>query len=81
MKIIYGRETQKKKQRREQMSDANYSEKVRAKWFCCAFKVGFLQLIGKPSLIFKSSLELALSIILKKEHYLNQSMLQWSVDV
>ena len=31
MKIIYGRETQKKKQRREQMSDANYSEKVRAK--------------------------------------------------
>ena len=83
MKIIYGRKTQKtkKKQRREQRSDASYSEKVRAKWFCCAFKVGFLQLTGKPSLIFKSSLELPLSIILKKEHYLNQSMLQWSVDV
>ena len=39
---------------------------VRAKWFCCAFKVGFLQLICKASLIFKLNLELALSIILKE---------------
>ena len=36
------------------------------KWFCCAFKLGFLQLICKASLIFKSNLELALSIILKQ---------------
>ena len=33
-------------------------------WFCCAFK--FSQLICKASLIFKSNLELALSIILKQ---------------
>ena len=39
---------------------------MRAKWFCCAFKLGFLQLIYKASLIFKSNLELALSIILKQ---------------
>ena len=45
--------------------DRNYNEWVRAKWFCCAFKLGFLQLICKASLIFKSNLELALSIILK----------------
>ena len=37
-----------------------------AKWFCCAFKLGFFQLICKASLIFKSSLEVALSIILEK---------------
>ena len=39
---------------------------MRAKWFCCAFKLGFLQLICKASLIFKSNLELALSVILKQ---------------
>ena len=32
----------------------------------CAFKLGFLQLICKASLIFKSKLDLALSIILKE---------------
>ena len=46
--------------------DKGYGEKVRAKWFCCAFKLGFLQLKCKVSLIFKSNLELALSIILKE---------------
>ena len=44
----------------------SYSERVRAKWCCCAFKLGFLQLICKASLIFKLNLELALSIILKQ---------------
>ena len=44
----------------------SYSERVRAKWFCCAFKLGFFQLICKASLIFKSNLELASSIILKE---------------
>ena len=34
--------------------------------FCCAFKLGFVQLICRASLIFKSNLELALSIILKE---------------
>ena len=43
-----------------------YSERVRVKWFRCAFKLGFLQLICKVSLIFKLNSELALSIILKK---------------
>ena len=42
------------------------NENNRAKWFCCAFKLGFVQLICKVSLIFKSKLELALSIILKE---------------
>ena len=63
-------ETQKttKKQTKTEKSkgDRNYSERVRAKWFCCAFKVGFPQLKCKAYLIFKSNLELALSIILKQ---------------
>ena len=42
---------------------------MRAKWFCCAFNLGFLQLICKASLIFKSNLLLALSIILKQRHF------------
>ena len=46
--------------------DASYSESVRAKWFCFVFMLGFLHLICKASLIFKSNLELALSIILKE---------------
>ena len=56
------------KQTKAERSNLNrsYSERVRAKWFCYAFKFGFLQLICKASLIFKSNLELALSIILKQ---------------
>ena len=53
--------TQKNKGR-----DKSYSERVRAKWFCYAFKLSFLQLMCKASLIFQSNLELALSIILKQ---------------
>ena len=56
---------QKKQHRKSQRSGARYSESVRAKWFCCAFKLGFVELICKTSLILKSNLELALSIILK----------------
>ena len=60
---------QTNKDRKEQ-GNRSYSESVRAKWFCCASKFkwlsGFLQLICKVSLIFKSNLELALSIILKQ---------------
>ena len=37
----------------------NYSLRVRAKWFCCACNLGFLQLICKATLIFKSKLQLA----------------------
>ena len=56
----------KNKDRKKQRSGVSYSESVRAKWFCCAFKLGFIQLICKASLIFKSNLELALSVILKE---------------
>ena len=58
---------QKKKTNTEKnKGDKSYSERVRAKWFCCAFKLGFLQLVCKASLIFTSNLELALSIISKE---------------
>ena len=57
----------------------SYIERVRAKWFCCAFKLGLLQLTCKASLIFKSSWPYQL--FKKKENYLNQSMLRWSADV
>ena len=63
------------------MGGASYRESVRAKWFCCAFKLGFVQLICKVSLVFKSNLKLTLSIILKERDYMSQSMLWWSVDV
>ena len=46
--------------------DTSYTERVRDKWFCYAFKLGFLQLIYKASVIFESNLELALSFILKE---------------
>ena len=72
MKIIDERETnanaKKNKDRKEQGrgEGRTYSERVSAKWFFYAFKLGFLQLICKASLIFKSNLELALWIILKQ---------------
>ena len=60
--------TTKQKEIKTARSKGNRSsgERVRAKLFYCAFKLGFLQLIFKASLIFKSNLELALSIILKQ---------------
>ena len=57
---------QQKKNRQKNKGNRIYSERVGAKWFCCAFKLGFLQLRCKASLIFKSNLELALSIISKQ---------------
>ena len=71
MKTIDEREIQnttKEKQTKTEKSKGNkcYSEKVRAKWFCCGFKLGFLQLLCKASLVFKSNLELVLAIILKQ---------------
>ena len=71
METIDEREMQKatkEKLTKAERSNGNrsYSGRVRAKWFCCAFKLDFLQLICKASLIFKSNLELALSIILKQ---------------
>ena len=72
MKIVGEGETQKKNNRKQTKTEKKQSETeaivkgVRAEWFCCAFKLGFLQLICKAFLIFKSNLELALSIILKQ---------------
>ena len=66
MKMIDERERQRNKGRKRQRNSARYSEIVRPKWFCYAFKLGFFQLKCKASLIFKSNLELALSIILKR---------------
>ena len=71
MKTITEREMQnitKEKQTKADRSkaDRRYGERVRAKWFGWAFKLGFLQLICKASLIRKSDLELASSIILKQ---------------
>ena len=71
MKIVDERETNKKtnkqtKKTEKNKGDKSYSEKLRVKWFCCAFKLGFLQLICKASLIFKLGLELAFSIILRE---------------
>ena len=73
METIDERETQKAKENQTKKTkterskeNKSYSERVRAKWFFCAFKLGFLQLICKASLMFKSNLELALSIILKQ---------------
>ena len=58
---------QQNKQRHEGARENGcYSEKVIAKRFCWALKLGLLQLICKVSLIFKSSLELALKLILKR---------------
>ena len=53
----------RKRDRKEQRGDATYIENVRAKWSWCAFK-----LICNASLIFKSHLELASSIISKERH-------------
>ena len=54
--------TTKEKQTNAERSKGNrrFSERVRAKWFCGAFKLAFLQSICKASLIFKSNLEFAL---------------------
>ena len=61
------KEKRRKKTKTEKNKvDKSYSERVRAKRFCGVFKLGFLQLICKASLIFKSNLELALWIILKE---------------
>ena len=53
--------------RKKQRGDRCFSESVTVKLFCCAFKLDFLQLICKASLTFKSSLKLALSLILKEK--------------
>ena len=60
MKTIDEREMQKttkEKQTKTGRSQGNrsYSERGRAKRFCCEFMLGFLQLTCKACLIFKSN--------------------------
>ena len=69
MEIVDEREKKKKQTNKQTKIEKNkgkrsYSERMRPKWFCCAFKLSFFfQLIYKAFLIFTSNLELALSII------------------
>ena len=44
----------------------SYSESGKALWFCCALKLGFLQLMWKA---FKWNLELPYQLFLKKERH------------
>ena len=48
MKII-DKKKHKKTKTEKNKGDKTCSERVRAKLFCCAFKLGFLQLICKAS--------------------------------
>ena len=71
MKTIDQKEIQKTKKAKQTKTERNkgnrsYSKRARSKLFFCVFKLDFLQLICKASLILKSNLELALSIILKQ---------------
>ena len=58
MKIINERETQEtnkqtnKQRQKKNNKGGSYNERVRAKCFCCAFNLDFLQLICKASSIF-----------------------------
>ena len=86
MKAIDERQMQKITKENQPKTERNkgnrsYNERVRAKWFCWAFKLGFLQLICKASLIFRSNLELALSIILKQRKLYESKHVAASVDV
>ena len=65
---------QKQKKAEKSKGGRSYRGRGRDKWFWCVFKLGSLQLICKASLIFKSSLELGLSIILKQKELYDQSM-------
>ena len=71
MKTIDERELQnttkeKQTKRERSMGNRSYSKSERVKLFCCAFKLRFLQLICKASVIFELNLQLALPIILKQ---------------
>ena len=67
------RETQKQKKQQQQQKQSKGAEAIAKVWetnnFFLALKLGFLELICKASLIFKSNLELALSIILNEREF------------
>ena len=73
MRIMRNAKKQKTKTKTgKKKQDRSYSKRVRGKWFCLAFKFGFLQLICKASLIFKSNLVITLSMIFKKRELYEQ---------
>ena len=61
-----GHKRQTKKKTENNKESEGIEAIVRAKLFCCAFKLGFLQFIFKASLLFNVNLELALWIILRQ---------------
>ena len=65
---IKGEKERQNKKTKKKRGDGSFGESVKAKWICCVFKLGFIQLMCK-ALIFKSNLELALSIIKKRKLY------------
>ena len=46
------RKTNKKTKTEKNKGNKSYGKRVRAKLFCCALKLGFLQLICKPYQLF-----------------------------
>ena len=70
MKIIDERRTQKKNKDRKEEGDKSYSDRARAKWFFSVFKLGFLQLICKASLIFKSDFRVSFTNYFKRKKFI-----------
>ena len=54
-----------KKKTESKKGDKSYSERLKGKQFWCAFKLEFLKLICKASLLLQPNLKLAWIIILK----------------
>ena len=66
MKAMDEKEIQKTTKETQSNGNRSHGERVRPKWFCCAYKLGFVQLICKAYLIFKTNLELDLPVIFKQ---------------
>ena len=61
--IIDETDIQKKTHTEKNKGNRSYSERMRAKLFCCAFKLGFLQLIREASLIFNSKFRVSFMLL------------------
>ena len=74
MKTIDERKMQKATKSKERKKGER--EARGAKWFCCAFKLDFLQLLGKASLVFKLNLEMNESWIM---NYFKIKTIAWVI--
>ena len=63
-------EPRKKTKTEKKEGDKSYSDRARAKWFCSVFKLGFLQLICKASLIFKSDFRFSFTNYFKRKKFI-----------